>query len=126
MMLTLQRFLKKKIIAPLEAIEEANERFQKSDPQANDVDLSEDAPTEIRGIVSTRRQMLQTILKVSEERLQLADFIRDTFGRYLSRKVVDEIIEKPAARKIEGHGKIVSVLMCQDDQARETQAGRRR
>lgn len=87
MMVTLQPFLTKKIIAPLEAITAANARFQKSDYGAKDVDLPTEAPREIKGIVSTRRQMLHAILKVSEERLHLADFIRDTFGRYLSRKV---------------------------------------
>lgn len=111
MMLTLQRFLAKKIIAPLEAIAAANERFQESDYKAKDIDLPEEVPREIRGIVSTRRQMLETILKVSEERLHLADFIRDTFGRYISKKVVDEIIEKPAGRRIGGRTETVTVLM---------------
>jgi adenylate cyclase len=111
MMVTLQRFLTKKIIAPLEAIAAANERFQKSDYEAKDVDLAMEAPREIKGIVSTRRQMLHTILKVSEERLHLADFIRETFGRYLSRKVVDEIIQKPSGRSIGGRLETVTVLM---------------
>jgi adenylate cyclase len=111
MMVTLQRFLAKKIIAPLEAIAAANERFQESDFKAKDIDLPKEVPREIRGIVSTRRQMLETILKVSEERLRLADFIRDTFGRYLSRKIVDEIIEKPAGRRIGGRMATVTVLM---------------
>ena len=111
MMLTLQRFLAKKIIAPLEAIAAANERFQESDYKARDIDLPEEVPREIRGIVSTRKQMLETILKVSEERLRLADFIRETFGRYISRKVVDEIIEKPAGRRIGGRADTVTVLM---------------
>jgi class 3 adenylate cyclase len=111
MMLTLQRFLTKKIIVPLEAIATANERFKESDYNSKDIDLPEEAPREIRGIVSTRKQMLETILKVSEERLQLADFIRETFGRYISRKVVDEIIEKPAGRRIGGRAETVTVLM---------------
>ena len=111
MMVTLQRFLTKKIIAPLEAIAAANERFQKSDYGAEDVDLPAEAPREIKGIVSTRRQMLHTILKVSEERLHLADFIRETFGRYLSRRVVDEIIENPTGRSIGGRMETVTVLM---------------
>ncbi len=112
MMFTLQRFLTKKIIAPLEAIAAANERFlQENENEAKDLDLPEDAPREIKGIVSTRRRMLETILKVSEERLQLAGFIRDTFGRYLSRKVVDEIIEKPTGRSIGGRKETVTVLM---------------
>jgi adenylate cyclase len=111
MMVTLQSFLTRKIIAPLEAIAAANERFQESEKGAKDLDLPADAPREIKGIVSTRRRMLETILKVSEERLHLADFIRDTFGRYLSRKVVDEIIEKPTGRRIGGRRETVTVLM---------------
>jgi adenylate cyclase len=111
MMVTLQSFLRKKIIAPLESIAAANKSFQESDYGAEDFDLPEETPKEIKGIVSTRRQMLNTILKVSKERLQLADFIRDTFGRYLSRKVVDEIIENPAGRKIGGRRETVTVLM---------------
>jgi class 3 adenylate cyclase len=111
MMVTLQRFLTKKIIVPLEAIAAANEGFQKHQNKANDVDLPDETPKEIKGIASTRKQMLDTILEVSEERLQLADFIRDTFGRYLSKKVVDEIIEKPTGRKIGGRRETVTVLM---------------
>jgi class 3 adenylate cyclase len=95
----------------LEAIAAANERFKESDYNSKDIDLPEEVPREIRGIVSTRKQMLETILKVSEERLQLADFIRETFGRYISRKVVDEIIEKPAGRRIGGRAETVTVLM---------------
>jgi len=111
MMVTLQSFLRKKIIVPLESIAAANERFRENHNRFEDVDLTGETPQEIKGIVSTRRQMLETILKVSEERLQLADFIRDTFGRYLSKKVVDEIIEKPAGRKIGGRRETVTVLM---------------
>jgi adenylate cyclase len=111
MIVTLQRFLTKKIIVPLEAIAAANESFQKDQDRANDVDLPDETPKEIKGIASTRRQMLDTILKVSEARLQLANFIRDTFGRYLSRKVVDEIIEKPTGRRIGGRRETVTVLM---------------
>ena len=111
MIVTLQRFLTRKIIVPLEAIASANERFQKDQDRANGVDLPDETPKEIKGIASTRRQMLDTILKVSDERLQLANFIRDTFGRYLSRKVVDEIIEKPTGRRIGGRRETVTVLM---------------
>jgi adenylate cyclase len=110
-MVTLQSFLRKKIIAPLESIAAANECFGERNYIVEDLDLPGETPKEIKGIVSTRRQMLETILKVSEERLQLADFIRDTFGRYLSKKVVDEIIEKPAGRKIGGRRETVTVLM---------------
>ena len=110
-MVSLQGFLRKKIIAPLEAIAVANERSRNSNSEVKNIDLPEGTPREIMGIVSTRRQMLDTILKVSEERLNLAGFIRDTFGRYLSKKVVDEIIENPGGRAIGGRRENVTVLM---------------
>lgn len=111
MMVTLQSFLRKKIIAPLESIAAANEDFRQKGYGAVELALPEETPREIKGIVSTRMQMLETILRVSKERLQLADFIRDTFGRYLSKKVVDEIIENPSGRKIGGRRETVTVLM---------------
>ena len=80
MMVTLKSFLERRIISPLESIAEANQRFQNDDSSANDVKLPEDAPKEINGIVLSRRQMLDTILKISEERLHLVKFIRNTFG----------------------------------------------
>ncbi len=111
MMITLKDFLTGKIISPLEAVASANRRLNQNDPSAKQVDIKEDAPTEIKGIVSSRSQMLDTIFKVSDERLRLVNFIRDTFGRYLSKKVVDEILESPDGRKIGGRRETVTVLM---------------
>jgi len=111
MMVTLKRFLEKRIISPLESIAEANKRFQNDDSSPNDVNLPEGAPKEINGIVLSRRQMLDTILKISEERLHLVKFIRNTFGRYLSKRVVDEILESPNGQEIGGHRKTVTVVM---------------
>jgi len=111
MMVTLRRFLEKRIISPLESIAEANKRFQNDDSSPNDVNLPEGAPKEINGIVLSRRQMLDTILKISEERLHLVKFIRNTFGRYLSKRVVDEILESPNGQEIGGRRKTVTVVM---------------
>jgi class 3 adenylate cyclase len=113
MMITLKKFLTRKIISPLEAIASANRRLTEHDPSAKqvEVDLGENAPTEIKGIVSSRIQMLDTIFKVSDERLRLVNFIRDTFGRYLSKKVVDEILESPDGLKMGGRREIVTILM---------------
>jgi len=111
MMVTLRSFLTRKIISPLEAIALANRRFQDNDPEAKHVDLPGDASKEIKEIVTSRTQMLDTILKVSEERLHLVNFIKDTFGRYYSKKVVDEILESPEGQKIGGQKKIVTILM---------------
>ena len=111
MMITLRRFLEKKIIRPLEAIAEANRRLDVDRPEDDAVSLDTDAAVEIRDIVTTRSRMLAAILKVSNQRLQLVNFIKETFGRYLSRQIVDEILESPDGRKIGGRRQTVTVLM---------------
>jgi len=111
MMITLKSFLERRIISPLETIASANQRFQNDDTSAREVSLPEDVPKEIKGIISSRTQMLDTILKISEDRLHLVKFIRDTFGRYLSKKVVDEILESPNGQEIGGHRKTATIMM---------------
>jgi len=111
MMVTLRSFLARKIISPLEAIAAADRRIEDNDLTARQVELPDGAAREFKEIVSSRSHMLGTILKVSEERLGLVNFIRDTFGRYLSKKVVDEILESPSGQKIGGHRETVTVLM---------------
>ncbi len=111
MMVTLRSFLTKKIITPLEAITLANRKLRGQEETETEVELSPDAPSEIKEIVSSRSQMLGTIFRVSKERLRLVNFIRETFGRYLSKKVVDEILESPEGRKIGGRRETVTILM---------------
>ena len=111
MMVTLRRFLEKKIIRPMEAVAEANRRLDVTNPEVDNVPLDEDAAVEIREVVTTRARMLEAILNVSNQRLQLVNFIKDTFGRYLSRKIVDEILESPEGRRIGGRRQTVTVLM---------------
>jgi len=111
MMVTLRSFLTRKIISPLEAIVRSNRRLQDNDPEAREIPLSGGGPREIKEIVSSRAQMLETIFKVSEERLHLVNFVRDTFGRYLSKKVVDEILKSPEGQEIGGRRETVTILM---------------
>jgi len=111
MMVSLRSFLTRKVIASLEAIASANRRLKDDDPAARDVVLPADAPKEIRQIAESRKQMLDMIFKVSEERLHLMNFIKDTFGRYLSKKVVEEILASPEGQKIGGQSKTVTILM---------------
>lgn len=82
-----------------------------NESQGREVSLDDDTPSEIQEIATTRSRMLDSILKVSAERLHLANFIRDTFGQYMSKKVVDEILESPKGRQIGGRREIVTVLM---------------
>jgi class 3 adenylate cyclase len=110
-MVTFRRFLNRKIIMPLEAISKSNRRLKDSDSGELDLNLPEDTPREITEIVTTRAEMLSTIFKVSEERLRLTRFIRDMFGRYLSKKVVDDILETPEGHKIGGRRETVTILL---------------
>lgn len=111
MMVTLKKFLTHRIITPLETIAASNKKIQNDISNVDSIDLPEDSPDEIKTIMTTRAKMLKTIFDVSEERLRLVNFIRETFGRYLSSKVVDEILESPEGQKIGGRRKTVTVLM---------------
>ena len=110
-MVTFRKFLTTKIIVPLEEISVSNRRLKGSDSAEADLDVADDAPMEIREIVASRKEMLATLFKVSEERLRLVNFIRDMFGRYLSKKVVDNILESPEGHKIGGQRKTVTILI---------------
>ena len=111
MMVSLRSFLTRKVIAPLEAIYLANRNLRDDDPTAREIVLPADTPEEIWQIANSRKQMLDTIFKVSEERLHLMNFIKDTFGRYLSKTIVEEILTSPEGQKIGGQRKIVTILM---------------
>ena len=51
-------------------------------------------------------------LKQSQERLELRNqFIRQTFGRYMSDDVVKSILDKPEGLKLGGENKIVNIIM---------------
>ncbi len=111
MMITLRSFLTKKIISPLEAIVKANQRQLEDATASQHIDLLDLPPKEISDIISTRNHMLDTILKISEERLRYQNLIRQTFGRYLSKKVVDEILTTPNGSKIGGRKENVTVML---------------
>lgn len=111
MMITLKKFLTHKIILPLESLARANKETQKDYSRAQTVDLPDHTPDEIVTIATSRTDMLREILAVSEERLNLVNFIRETFGRYLSKKVVNEILTSPKGHQIGGSRKTVTVLM---------------
>ncbi|SMC90318.1 Adenylate cyclase, class 3 [Desulfocicer vacuolatum DSM 3385] len=111
MMISLRRFLTQRIIFPLEQIDRANRALHREIESFHPVLLPGDAPREIQRIAWSREEMLKKILNVSQERLNLIDFIRQTFGKYLSSKVVDEILESPDGLKIGGSRKKVTILM---------------
>jgi len=110
--LSLRRFLNRRIIEPLEEISRANQHLNTDAPEVNSVRLPEGTPDEIVQIVDTRQRMLQSMLDVSTDRLRLVNFIRDTFGRYLSRKVVDEILASPDGSNMGGRRETVTILMA--------------
>ncbi len=110
MMITLSRFLQRRIILPLETIALANRLLLAEDPRGRVVELPGDAPREFKEIVASRHRMLATILEVSEQRLRLVEFIRETFGRYVSDQVVEEILRSPEGRRPGGRRAVVTVL----------------
>lgn len=110
--LSLRSFLRQKIITPLEIISRANLGLDTEAPVVNHVDLPSGTPDEIVDIVNTRQRMLAKILKVSSERLRLVDFVRETFGRYVSKKIVDEILASPDGHRIGGRRKTVTIMMA--------------
>ena len=112
MVVSLKHFLTRKIIDPLERIVHANRQIGTDFSKADTIDLPADTPDEIKAIVSTRANMLERIIRVSDQRLQLVRFIKDTFGRYLSKKVVEEILSSDKGRQIGGTRKTVTVLMA--------------
>lgn len=111
MMVTLKKFLTDKIITPLESLARANEELRKDDTRVNSINLPEDAPEEFKTLVDSRAAMLKKLINVSQERLNLVNFIKETFGRYLSQKVVDEILNSPKGPEIGGTRKTVTILM---------------
>jgi len=111
MMVTLKKFLADKIITPLESIASANKKIQQDYSRAGQIDLPENSPDEIITIVTSRTDMLKQIINVSEERLHLVNFIKETFGKYLSQSVVDEILTSPGGPKLGGTRKVVTILM---------------
>lgn len=111
MWLTLSVFLKKRIIAPLEAITRANRLLKQNDPEGRHVDLPSMTPREIKDIAASREGMVSTILRIADERLRLVTFIKKTFGRYLSDKVVDEILASPQGARLGGRRQEVTILM---------------
>ncbi len=111
MMVTLKKFLTDKIITPLESIAAANKEIQQDYTRVEKINLPENSPDEITSIVTSRAAMLRQIIRVSEERLNLVNFIKETFGRYLSQEVVEEILTSPEGRKLGGTRRVVTVLM---------------
>jgi len=111
MMVTLKSFLTHKIIAPLEAIARANKEIEADFSKDPGIHLKEKLPDEIAGIVSSRTSMLNRIIAVSNERLKLVALVKKTFGRYLSEKVVDQILSSPQGQEIGGSRRTVTVLM---------------
>jgi adenylate cyclase len=111
MMVTLKKFLTDRIITPLESIASANKEIQEDYSRAGFIDLPKNSPDEIMTIVTSRTAMLKQIINVSDERLHLVNFIKETFGRYLSQSVVDEILTSPGGPKLGGTRKVVTILM---------------
>ena len=109
--ITLGGFLAKRIIEPMEKIAAANRQLKDKQQTAMQVPITKEAPKEIRDIVASRTHMLRSIFKVSDERLKMVQFLRDTFGRYYSEKILDEILDPKETLKLGGKRETLTMLM---------------
>ena len=109
--ITLGNFLAKKIIAPMEKIAASNRELRSKEQTAMEISVSADAPKEIQEIIASRTHMLHSIFKVSDERLKMVQFLRDTFGRYYSDKILDEILDPKESQKLGGKRETLTMLM---------------
>ena len=109
--ISLGNFMAKKIIAPLEGIAKANLQLKDKEQTAMQIPIPRETPKEIRDIVASRTYMLRSIFKVSDERLKMVQFLRDTFGRYYSDKILDEILDPKDSLKLGGKRATLTMLM---------------
>ena len=112
MIVSLGQFLQQRVIGPLETISRANREQGRDIARPNKVPVPRDTPTEIREIVASRTYMLRRLFKSSEDRLQLIRYLRETFGRYYSDKILDEILKGRQRQRLGGKQEEVSILMC--------------
>ena len=109
--ITLGGFLAKRIIDPMERIAAANRQLKEKEQTAMEIPISKEAPKEIREIIASRTHMLRSIFQVSDERLKMVQFLRDTFGRYYSDKILDEILDAKEPQKLGGKRETLTMLM---------------
>ena len=112
MIVSLGQLLQQRVIGPLETISRANREQGRDIARPNKVPVPRDTPTEIREIVASRTYMLRRLFKSSEDRLQLIRYLRETFGRYYSDKILDEILKGRQRQRLGGKQEEVSILMC--------------
>jgi len=92
MMLTLKTFLSRKIISPLEAIASSNKNIQENFTETELVDIGEKPPHEIETLVTSRTEMLNTIFRISEERLKYSRALNDELER--GKKVQNDFLPR--------------------------------
>ena len=109
--ITLGSFLANRIIAPMEGIALANRQLRDKEQTAMQVRIPREVPKELRDIVASRTYMLRSIFRVSEERLKMVQFLRDTFGRYYSDKILDAILDPKESLKLGGKRETLTMLM---------------
>jgi adenylate cyclase len=93
-------FLAKSVSEPLKDFESAMISVRKGDLDTHVPVVSND---EIGHVVEGFNQMIHD--------LKEADTIKDTFGRYLSKEVVDEILKSPGGVELKGELRDISILV---------------
>jgi len=93
-------FFARQLSRPVAALTEAAARVRSGDLE---VQIDRSSRDEIGTLAETMAEMVQG--------LRDRDFIRDAFGRYLTRELADKLVADPGALQLGGHARTVTILM---------------
>ncbi|MBW2734969.1 MAG: response regulator [Deltaproteobacteria bacterium] len=84
-----------------------------AEKQIDQVELISRIRYHSKAYMSIRRldESIQELMKTQKQLKQQRDFVRKTFGRYLSDEVVTGILETPEGLKLGGESRVISMLM---------------
>jgi sigma-B regulation protein RsbU (phosphoserine phosphatase) len=97
-------WLSKTVTKPLRILDTSTSAIAKGDFS---VSVEETGPREIAGLGHSFNQLGQQLTEYMEKR----DFIRDTFGRYVTQEVVNKLLESQNGLELGGENREVSIIM---------------
>ncbi len=92
--------LARRLTRPVTALTESAARIRRGEL---DTTIEPDSRDELGTLAVSMAEMVQG--------LRDRDFIRDAFGRYLTRELAERLVEDPSALELGGHERTVTVLM---------------
>jgi class 3 adenylate cyclase len=62
--------------------------------------------------IANHKRTMEKLSKAEREATELSEFLKKMFGRYLSREVMDSLLEDPAALELGGERRNVTIMMA--------------